>query len=290
MSWQDKMYKLGGNLFGIDEIAKIASQYPEDVNTNPIGSYGVGVQSDAKHQAASARASDMFYDMLGYTPLRGLPESFKEPMADTMSLVGGGAVELGGSLFDWAKSGFKDNNYLTAAKEDMISDYKGSFGTPYGTSISDVMDNVYKENNYTTKYDNIFNAGNMDVEDYSTKQQRVQAERAAQAQAQAQAAAKQQQILADQTRMQQGQVTQGGLGPNGGRAQAPQVTAPVLPTPVKSTPVRSVSPGGGNSRRTYSKPAATAPSVSRPRARATRGRSAPIVRQSRNGPPQNRFR
>ena len=89
----------------------------------------------------------------------------------------------------------------------------------------------------------------------------------------------------------QHQTTQGGLGPNGGRAQAaPKVTAPVLPAPVSSTPVRSVSPGGGNSRRTYSKPAATAPSVSRPRARATRGRSAPIVRQSRNGPPQNRFR
>ena len=93
------------------------------------------------------------------------------------------------------------------------------------------------------------------------------------------------------TTAEQQQTTQGGLGPNGGRAQAaPQVTAPVLPAPVKSTPVRSVSPGGGNSRRTYSKPAATAPSVSRPRARATRGRSAPIVRQSRNGPPQNRFR
>ena len=254
MSWQDKMYKLGGNLFGIDEIAKIASQYPEDVNTNPIGSYGVGVQSDAKHQAASARASDMFYDMLGYTPLRGLPESFKEPIADTMSLGGGAAVELGGSLFDWAKSGFKDNNYLTAAKEDIISDYKGSFGTPYGTSISDVMDNVYKENNYTTKYDNIFNAGNMNVEDYSTKQQRIQAERAAQAQAQAQAAAKQQQILADQTRMQQNQTT-------------------VVPEPVKQTVINTPSnqtkfganrstaiKGGRGGRGNYSKPAAKSPS------------------------------
>ena len=34
----------------------------------------------------------------------------------------------------------------------------------------------------------------------------------------------------------------------------------VLPPPVKSTPVKSVSPGGGNSRRTYSKPAAKSPS------------------------------
>ena len=42
------------------------------------------------------------------------------------------------------------------------------------------------------------------------------------------------------------------------------ISKPVLPAPVKSTPVRTVSPGGGNSRRTYSKPAATAPAVSRP--------------------------
>jgi hypothetical protein len=241
MSWQDKMYKLGGNLFGIDEIAKIASQYPEDVNTNPIGSYGVGVQSDAKHRAASARASDMFYDMLGYTPLRGLPESFKEPMADTMSLVGGGAVELGGSLFDWAKSGFKDNNYLTAAKEDIISDYKGSFGTPYGTSISDVMDNVYKENNYTTKYDNIFNQGTIDTTQATPKQVND--------------------VLAMDSQLSQSQA--------GNR----QVPTTVVPDPVKQTVINTPSnqtkfganrstaiKGGRGARGNYSKPAAKSPS------------------------------
>ena len=42
------------------------------------------------------------------------------------------------------------------------------------------------------------------------------------------------------------------------------ISKPVLPAPVKSTPVKSVSPGGGNSRRNYSKPAATSPAVSRP--------------------------
>ena len=185
----------------------------------------------------------------------------------------------------------------------LISILQGLSPKALGGGI-DMIDSSQAQSNIFEDY----TQGNINVEDYSVTQQRVQAERAAQAQAQA--AAKQQQILADQTRMQQGQVTQGGLGPNGGRAQAPQAplapqvtargsgpnhgrvppAAPVLPTPVSSTPVRSVSPGGGNSRRTYSKPAATAPSVSRPRARATRGRSAPIVRQSRNGPPQNRFR
>ena len=38
------------------------------------------------------------------------------------------------------------------------------------------------------------------------------------------------------------------------------ISKPVLPAPVKSTPVKAVSPGGGNSRRTYSKPAAKSPS------------------------------
>ena len=101
---------------------------------------------------------------------------------------------------------------------------------------------------------NVFNSSKMNVEDYSTTQQRVQAERAAQAQAQAQAAAKQQQILADQTRMQQQQTT-------------------VVPEPVKQTVINTPSnqtkfganrstaiKGGRGGRGNYSKPAAKSPS------------------------------
>jgi len=108
---------------------------------------------------------------------------------------------------------------------------------------------------------NTFDSSNINVEDYGTTQQRVQAERAAVAQAQA--AAKQQQILADQTRMQQRQVT--------------QETAPVLPAPVKQTVINTPSNqtkfganrsaairGGRGARKNYSKPAATSPAVSRP--------------------------
>lgn len=68
--------------------------------------------------------------------------------------------------------------------------------------------------------------------------------------------------------------TQGGLGPNGGRAQAaPQVTAPVLPAPVKQTVINTPSnqtkfganrstaiKGGRGGRGNYSKPAAKSPS------------------------------
>tara|TARA_R100001530_G_scaffold51832_1_gene38390 strand:+ start:25 stop:756 length:732 start_codon:yes stop_codon:yes gene_type:complete len=156
------MYQLGNSLFDLDEITRIAAQYPSDPQTNPIGTYGVGVQSDAKHQAASARASDMFYDMLGATQL--IPRVIRNPIADTLSFAGGVGVEGIGSLLDYAKSGFKDKNYLTAAKEDIISDWKGTFGTDYGTSTADIMNNVYKENNYTPKSNlNIFNS-NMQVE------------------------------------------------------------------------------------------------------------------------------
>jgi hypothetical protein len=156
------MYQLGNSLFDLDEITRIAAQYPSDPQTNPIGTYGVGVQSDAKHQAASARASDMFYDILKWNPI--IPKVVRNTMADTLSFAGGTGVEGIGSLFDYVKSGFKDKNYLTAAKEDMASNWKGTFGTDYGTSTADIMNNVYKQNNYAPKSNlNIFNS-NMEVE------------------------------------------------------------------------------------------------------------------------------
>ena len=173
------MYQLGNSLFDLDEITRIAAQYPSDPQTNPIGTYGVGVQSDAKHQAASARASDMFYDLLKWNPI--IPKAVRGPIADTLSFAGGVGVEGVGSLFDYVKSGFKDKNYLTAAKEDIVSDWKGTFGTDYGTSTANIMNNVYKENNYAPKINsNIFNQGTIEAEDYTTKQNRVLAEQAEQ--------------------------------------------------------------------------------------------------------------
>ena len=154
--YQQSVNNLRDSIFDTDTIAKIASQYPSDPQTNPIGTYGVGVQSDAKHQAASARASDKFNDMLNFTPI---PRPIHGLLSDSISLAGGAGVEAIGSLKDYAMSGFKDKNYLTAAKEDMISDWKGTFGTDYGTSTADIMNNVYKQNNYAPKPNsNIFNS------------------------------------------------------------------------------------------------------------------------------------
>ena len=180
----------------------------------------------------------------------------------TLGLMAGAGLtgfQVANSIMD---SGWADNIGLGR------NDFK-DYGSSLFNLINPTADTDYGSANSASSFD----AGNINVEDYSTTQQRVQAERASQAQAQA--AAKQQQILADQTRMQQGQVTQGGLGPNNGRTQTAaqqqiladqtrmqqgQISTPVLPAPVKSTPVKTVSPGGGNSRRTYSKPAAKSPS------------------------------
>lgn len=123
----------------------------------------------------------------------------------------------------------------------------------YGSSLFNLI-NPNADTNYgSANSASSFNSGNINVEDYSTTQQRVQAERASQAQAQA--AAKQQQILADQTRMQQG-----------------QTSTPVLPAPVKQTVINTPSnqtkfganrstaiKGGRGARGNYNKPAASSP-------------------------------
>jgi hypothetical protein len=158
MGYQSIINNLGNSIFDLDNIAQYSSNFPEDWRTNPIGSYGVGMQSDARHQAASARASDKFNDMLNFSlvprPLQGL-------LSDSVSFAGGVGVEGVGSFKDWIMSGFKDKNYLEAAKQDIISDWKGTFGTPYGTPTRDIMNNVYNSNGY-----NIFNKGTIDPSEF----------------------------------------------------------------------------------------------------------------------------
>ena len=275
MTYQQMIDNLGNSFFDTNTIMNMESNFPSDPNTNPIGTYGVGMNSDARHQAASARASDKFKDALNFMPW--IRSALRGPIADTVSLAGGAGNELVGSLFDWAKSGFQDPHYLTAAKEDMVSNFKGTFGTKYGVPTNEIMEKVYAENGYLlNKTPNIFNQGTLDA------QQQVPMQPAAPEQLP--------QMRDDPRRADL-------------VAQQQKNQPTIIPDPVKQTVINTPSnqtkfganrstaiKGGRGGRGNYSKPAATSPSVSRPRARATRGRSAPIVRQSRNGPPQNRFR
>ena len=163
MTYQQMIDNLGNSFFDTNTIMNMESNFPSDPNTNPIGTYGVGMNSDARHQAASARASDKFKDALNFMPW--IPSALRGPIADTVSLAGGAGNELVGSLFDWAKSGFQDPHYLTAAKEDMVSNFKGTFGTKYGVPTNEIMEKVYAENGYLlNKTPNIFNQGTLDAQ------------------------------------------------------------------------------------------------------------------------------
>jgi hypothetical protein len=230
MSYQSIINSLGNSIFDLDNIAQYSSNFPDDWDTNPIGSYGVGMQSDARHQAASARASDKFNDMLNFSliprPVQGL-------LSDSLSFAGGVGIEGVGSFKDWIMSGFKDKNYLEAAKQDIISDWKGTFGTPYGTPTKDIMNNVYNSNGYmlnTTP--NIFNQGSLNAQNRVPIPQGLT------------------QRTADKVNP-----TVQPQGPAGG--PQPLVQPPVQPT--VQPRVNNVSPGGGNSRRgpSYAQQAAT---------------------------------
>ena len=155
MTYQEMINNLGNSIFDLDTISQYSSNFPDDWDTNPIGSYGVGMQSDARHQASSARASDKFNDMLNFSlvprPVQGL-------LSDSLSFAGGLGIEGVGSFKDWIMSGFKDKNYLEAAKQDVMSNWKGTFGTPYGTPTKDIMNDVYNSNGYLlNNARNIFN-------------------------------------------------------------------------------------------------------------------------------------
>tara|TARA_R110002096_G_scaffold185925_1_gene364803 strand:- start:28 stop:798 length:771 start_codon:yes stop_codon:yes gene_type:complete len=160
----------------------------------------------------------------------------------TLGLMAGAGLtgfQVANSIMD---SGWADNIGLGR------NDFK-DYGSSLFNLINPTADTDYGSTNSASSFD----AGNINVEDYSVTQQRVQAERAAVAQSQA--AAKQQQILADQTRMQQG-----------------QTSTPVLPAPVKQTVMNTPSnqtkfganrstaiKGGRGARGNYNKPAASSP-------------------------------
>ena len=158
-----------------------------------------------------------------------------------------GLAGLAGTAGFMGANAFMDTNFA-----DNIGLGRNDF-KDYGGSLFNLINPTADTDYGSTNSASSFDAGNINVEDYSTTQQRVQAERASQAQEQA--AAKQQQILADQTRMQQG-----------------QTSTPVLPAPVKQTVMNTPSnqtkfganrstaiKGGRGARGNYNKPAASSP-------------------------------
>jgi len=93
-----------------------------------------------------------------------------------------GLAGLAGTAGFMGANAFMDTNFADSVGLGR-NDFKG-----YGSSLFNLI-NPTADTNYNTGQTSAFNRSNINVEDYSTTQQRVQAERAAQAQAAAKAQA-----------------------------------------------------------------------------------------------------
>jgi hypothetical protein len=239
--YQDTIYNLFKDSSIFNKFGKEEEELKRLYNTNP--NYKV---SPSYGEAKGAN----LMNIKGFGPVPGVYDWVNNAIGGLQTAALGG-----GNLLYQALTEDNILNAIPAAWEQTKGYAQQRFDNNYGTSAQEMFDRAkVLENNNNPVNTNVFNAGTIDVEDYSTKQQRVQAERAAQAQAQA--AAKQQQILADQTRMQQG-----------------QTSTPVLPAPVKQTVMNTPSnqtkfganrstaiKGGRGGRGNYSKPVAKSPS------------------------------
>jgi len=187
-----------------------------------------------------------------------------------------GAYQLGQEGYkavrDQGWKGLLSTDWLKNAKDDLVEEgrgfYQGRMGPENPTTTADLwrMGDSVDDANISKPLGQTVSELRPTVD---TIVKEAQANQAKRKQAEM---ARQANIIAEQTRMQQRQTST--------PMAAPKVTTNF------SAPTAPVG---------YTKPAATSVSPraqlpSRPRARATRGRSAPIMRQSRNGPPMNRFR
>ena len=241
--YQDTIYNLFKDSSIFNKFGKEEEELKRLYNTNP--DYKV---SPSYGEAKGAN----LMNIKGFGPVPGVYDWVNNAIGGLQTAALGG-----GNLLYQALTEDNILNAIPAAWEQTKGYAQQRFDNNYGTSAQEMFDRAkVLENNNNSVNTNLFDASNMNVEDYSTTQQRVQAERAAvaQSQAQAQAAAKQQQILADQTRMQQNQTT-------------------VVPEPVKQTVINTPSnqtkfganrstaiKGGRGARGNYSKPAAKSPS------------------------------
>ena len=134
------------NAVGLDNIRNtINNQKGQFVNagmaypTDDV--YGTGIPSSARHQAASAAASDFVGKNLNYY----LPGKISSFLGDTASFASGLGAEVmpSGSLWNFVTGGF-DTDYLKAGIADIKDNWTGSFGTEPSTSIDDIIASVYK--------------------------------------------------------------------------------------------------------------------------------------------------
>ena len=111
------------------EIAKLQGQY---MSQNPDIPTATGDVSDFRHEGVMSNISDYFNP---FGNMRG-PLGTAGNIFGDVSAYGAGLINEFPALFDPSQT-------WGAIGEDLAANYRGTFGTPYGTSTSDIYKNIF---------------------------------------------------------------------------------------------------------------------------------------------------
>jgi len=136
------MAKLAQQALNAPEIAQLESEY---------GPGYTGKPSDARHQAASNEISKSVSNLIDKGSFGLVPEKFRNFLGDIVPNLGGGIKELGSLVYNIAPnrlgipSPMPPKEALDMAVEDIVANFKGSFGTDNTKTAREIYEDVYKE-------------------------------------------------------------------------------------------------------------------------------------------------
>jgi len=198
----------------ITDSFKQTGVYPGEYKDNL---YGEGRESTARHIAAASNTSDYVADLIGKVPFLNRTK-YPSLIGDVASFGAGTIGEVKGSLFDFGKSvadGNMDTNYLSAFGQDMKDNFVGTFLTKRNADPKELIDKAFERPSL------------VEQEIIKTDKQNA--------------------ILKDQSRRQQGQVK-----------NTPTPTITKNPQPSKTTGMMSSGPKRRSSRGVRRKPTVSA--------------------------------
>jgi len=127
----------------ITDSFKQTGVYPGEYEDN---AYGEGRESTARHVAAASNTSDYVADLIGKVPFLNTTK-YPSLIGDVASFGAGTIGEVKGSLFDFGKSvadGNMDTNYLSAFGQDMKDNFVGTFLTERNADPKELIDKAFE--------------------------------------------------------------------------------------------------------------------------------------------------
>ena len=100
-----------------------------------------GLSSQARHASASSQLSDYFADKLSFSDR---PSKFSQFMGDVGSFGAGAITELP-AIGRAIKNPSSWRDHWRSSKEDIISDWQGSFGTEYGKPMKHIYHETFNQ-------------------------------------------------------------------------------------------------------------------------------------------------